>query len=305
MIAILGGLGAAVLWASATLTSSRAGRLIGASSTLAWMMLVGLVVAIPMGVASGPLPTLTPSTTVWMLCSGIGNVVGLLFVYRGLRIGKVGVIAALASTEGAIAAVISVVAGERMTIPVALTLCVIVVGIAVVALASGEPEEADAADPDSSAGALPASADHPAGHRFKPAQRAVLWGVAAALVFGLSIYSTARLGASMSPMMAVLPARVVGVVGVFIPLAVAGRLRLTRPAAPMVLLIGLGEVFGNASFVVGSGQSIAISAVLASQFAAISAVAAFVLFHERLSLSQRYGVIAIAVGVAVLTATRG
>jgi drug/metabolite transporter (DMT)-like permease len=305
VIAILGGLGAAVLWASATLTSSRAGRLIGASSTLAWMMLVGLVVAIPLGVASGPLPTLTPSTTVWMLCSGIGNVVGLLFVYRGLRIGKVGVIAALASTEGAIAAVISVVAGERMTIPVALTLCVIVVGIAVVALASGEAEETDADGPDSSAGAIPASAGHPARHRFKPAQRAVLWGVAAALVFGLSIYSTARLGASMSPMMAVLPARVVGVVGVFIPLAVAGRLRLTRPAAPMVLLIGLGEVFGNASFVVGSGQSIAISAVLASQFAAISAVAAFVLFHERLSLSQRYGVIAIAVGVAVLTATRG
>ena len=303
MIAILGGLGAAVLWASATLTSSRAGRLIGASSTLAWMMLVGLLVAIPMGVASGPLPTLTPSTTVWMLFSGIGNVVGLLFVYRGLRIGKVGVIAALASTEGAIAAVISVVAGERMTIPVALTLCVIVVGIAVVALASGEPEETDAAGPDSISGAIPAS-DDPARHRFKPAQRAVLWGVAAALVFGLSIYSTARLGASMSPMMAVLPARVVGVVGVFIPLAIAGRLRLTRPAAPMVLLIGLGEVFGNAAFVIGSGQSIAISAVLASQFAAISAVAAFLIFHERLSLSQRYGVIAIAVGVAVLTATR-
>ena len=258
-----------------------------------------------MGVASGPLPTLTPSTTVWMLFSGIGNVVGLLFVYRGLRIGKVGVIAALASTEGAIAAVISVVAGERMTIPVALTLCVIVVGIAVVALASGEPEETDAAGPDSISGAIPASPDDPARHRFKPAQRAVLWGVAAALVFGLSIYSTARLGSSMSPMMAVLPARVVGVVGVFIPLAIAGRLRLTRPAAPMVLLIGLGEVFGNASFVIGSGQSIAISAVLASQFAAISAVAAFLIFHERLSLSQRYGVIAIAVGVAVLTATRG
>jgi drug/metabolite transporter (DMT)-like permease len=304
VIAILGGLATAVLWASSTLTSSRSGRLIGAASTLAWMMLVGLLVAIPMGVASGPLPTLTPSTTVWMLCSGIGNVVGLLFVYRGLRIGKVGVIAALASTEGAIAAVISVAAGERMTIPVALTLCVIVVGIAVVALASGESAETNSAGTDSSAGAISASADIAAPHRFKPAQRAVLWGVAAALVFGLSIYSTARLGASMSPMMAVLPARVVGVVGVFIPLAIAGRLRLTRPAAPMVLLIGLAEVFGNATFVVGSGQSIAISAVLASQFAAISAVAAFLIFHERLSLPQRYGVISIAIGVAVLTATR-
>ena len=52
-------------------------------------------------------------------------------------------------------------------------------------------------------------------------------------------------------------------------------------------------------------QSIAIAAVLASQFAAVGAVAAFFLFRERLSVGQRSGVVAIALGVAMLTAVRG
>jgi multidrug transporter EmrE-like cation transporter len=73
----------------------------------------------------------------------------------------------------------------------------------------------------------------------------------------------------------------------------------------MVILIGAAEVFGNASYVVGSTVSIAISAVLASQFAAVAAVAAFFLFRERLSLGQRSGVVTICLGVALLTAFRG
>jgi drug/metabolite transporter (DMT)-like permease len=132
-----------------------------------------------------------------------------------------------------------------------------------------------------------------------------MWGALAAIGFGITVYSTAQVGRSLPPLMAVLPVRVVGVVGVFIPMALAGRLRLTRRAVPLVALIGALEVFGNASYVVGSRESIAISAVLASQFAAVAAVAAFFLFRERLSLGQRSGVVAIAVGVAFLAAVRG
>jgi drug/metabolite transporter (DMT)-like permease len=293
VIAILGGLGAAVLWASATLTSSRAGRLIGPSSTLAWMMVIGVAVATPLALASGPLPTFTPTLLAWMAGSGLGGVAGLTLVYRGLRIGKVGVVAALASTEGAIAAVIAVAAGEQMTVPVALMLCVIVVGVAVVALAT---------DPAVAAPGAPEDGPSP---RFSGEQRAIIYGAVAAVCFGLSIYSTARLGGEMSPLMAVLPVRVAGVALVLVPLALAGRLRLTRRAGPMVAWIGVAEVFGNASYVVGSTQSIAIAAVLASQFAAVAAVAAFVLFRERLSLPQRSGIVTIAIGVALLTLARG
>jgi drug/metabolite transporter (DMT)-like permease len=216
MIAILGGLGAAVLWASATLTSSRAGRLIGPTSTVAWMMLVGLVVATPLAALSGPVPAFTPALTAWMAGSGLGGVAGLLLVYRGLRLGKVGVVAALASTEGAIAAIVAVAAGERMTVPVAAMLCVIVGGIAMVALATGTPQPA-AAGPDTGAAAAPGSADAPVvapRPRLTPEQRAVMYGAGAALCFGLSIYSTAKVGADMPPIMAVLPVRLMGVIGV-------------------------------------------------------------------------------------------
>ena len=58
-------------------------------------------------------------------------------------------------------------------------------------------------------------------------------------------------------------------------------------------------------FILGSHESIAIASVLASQYAAVAAVAAFFLFRERLSRGQRSGFVAIAVGLAILTAVRG
>lgn len=304
MIAILGGLGAAVMWASSTLTGSRAGRLIGASSTLGWMMLVGLAVGAPLAVASGPLPALTPELAAWLAGSGLGGVAGLMLVYRGLRVGKVGVVAALASTEGAIAAVLAVISGERLTLPVGLMLCVIVLGVVTVALAGGGPVEAEFAG-TADGGTASAGDAAPLRPGLSPERRAVLYGAAAAVCFGISIYSTAKAGLSLPPFVAVMPVRVVGVVAVFLPLALTGRLRLTRRAAPMVAWIGVAEVLGNASYVVGARESIAVAAVLASQFAALTAVAAFLLFRERLSLHQRSGVVAIIVGVALLTAFRG
>jgi drug/metabolite transporter (DMT)-like permease len=165
---------------------------------------------------------------------------------------------------------------------------------------SDTPVPLDPPANDESSGELP-EASPP---RVGDAQKAVLFGAAGALAFGLCIYSTARLGAEMTPLMAVVPVRVVGVAAVFLPLALTGRLRLTRRALPMVAWIGVAEVFGNAVYVVGSTESIAIAAVLASQFAAVAAVAAFVLFHERLSTMQRSGVVAIALSVAVLTLVR-
>jgi drug/metabolite transporter (DMT)-like permease len=299
MIAILGGLGAAALWATANLASSRSSRMIGASSTVAWMMLVGLAVTTPFALVSGPLPDITPTLAVWLTASGLGGVIGLMFMYRGLRIGKIGVVLALASTEGAIAAIISVVAGESLTLASALVLGVIAIGVAIVALAGGEAAEAAEDEP----AAVDASARPRTAASLE--RRAALFGAAAAIAFGFSVYGTAMAGKSLPLVLAVMPARVVGVALVFLPMAVAGRLRMTRRAAPLVVIVGLCEVLGNASYILGARESIAIASVLASQFAAFAAVAAFFLFRERLTLYQRSGFVAIAVGVAVLTIVRG
>ncbi|HEX7491798.1 MAG TPA: DMT family transporter [Candidatus Limnocylindrales bacterium] len=291
-----------MLWASATVTSSRAGRLIGSASTVAWMMAIGMLVAVPIALVSGPVPVITPTLIFWMAASGLGGVAGIVFAYRGLSLGKVGVVAALASTEGAIAAVMSVIAGEPMTVLVAAMLCVIAGGVAVVALLSGapEPEAVQAVDAEDAQMFVPARLV-----RFTAEEQAVLFGAAAAVCFGISIYGTAKLGASMSPIAAVVPVRVIGFAVVFIPLLLSGRLRITRRAVPMVLLIGSAEVFGNAAYAFGAQDSIAIAAVLASQFAALSAIGAFLFFKERLSRYQKFGVVVILVGVAFLTLARG
>lgn len=101
-----------------------------------------------------------------------------------------------------------------------------------------------------------------------------------------------------------LPARVVGVTLVTIPLAATQRLPLPRGATPLVVATGLAEVAGFAAYAVGARHGIAIAAVLGSQFAAIAALGAVVLYRERLTRAQMLGIVVIAVAVASLSALR-
>ncbi len=279
MIAVLGGLGAAFAWATTTICATRAARLIGAPSVLAWVMLTGLVVTLPWALIQG-MPDVDGTATRWLILAGIGNCAGLLLVYTGVRIGKVGVVASIASTEGAIAALIAVAAGEQLARGSGAALALIAVGIVLAGVRRGS----------SSSGSKTTDL------------QAALFGGAAALSFGVSLYATGGVGTELPVAWAILPPRVVGVVAIALPLALAARLTLTRRALPFVLVAGVAEVVGFALFVLGARHGIAISAVLASQFGVVAAIAAVVLFRERLTRLQVIGVAAIAVGVAVLSA---
>ena len=253
--------------------------MIGAASALAWVMLVGLAANLAL-IAVGPRPeSLAGSDLLAMLAAGVGNVVGLLLAYSALRRGKVGLVAPIVSTEGAIAAVLALATGEALGVAAALLLVVVASGVVLAAVA---PE------------ALPASS----------ARKSVTVGLAtlAALSFGVSLFATGRLGASLPVGWALLPPRIVGVVAVAIPLALTRRLRLTHRALPLVVTAGLAEVLGFACFVAGARHGIAVAAVLASLFAAVASVAAYILFRERLTRLQLGGVALIVVGVAALAA---
>jgi len=133
---------------------------------------------------------------------------------------------------------------------------------------------------------------------------AIALACTAALAFGVSIYATGRVSQELSIAWAILPARVVGAALISLPLAVARRLPLTRSAAPFVVATGLAEVVGFACYAVGARHGIAIAAVLASQFAALSAIGAYLFYRERLGRAQIAGIAVIAVGVAVLSGLR-
>lgn len=287
MIAILGGLGAALAWALSTLCSSRSSRLIDPPSVVAWMMVVGLVITAPLAALSGLPARLGPGSAAWLATSGVGNVCGLVFVYRALRVGQVALVAPLVSTEGAIAAVIAVIAGESVAPGVALTLLAILGGVWLASVQE-EPQPGDELDAS--------QAPHP--------HYAILFAIAGALTFGVSLYATGRAGTELPVSWVVLSARAIGAVALAVPLAVTRRLEITRRAAPLVVTSGVCEVIGFYSYTTGARHGIAVAAVLSSQFGGLAALAAYFVFGERLSRKRTVGVCTMLAGVAVLSALR-
>ena len=278
MIAILGGLGAALAWAAATLCSARASRLLGAGSTLALVMLVGLVVIVPFVAVEGVPAGLDADISAWLVVAGFGNVAGLACVYAALRIGKVGIVAPIASTEGAVAAVIAVLAGEQLSPGAGAMLGLIVVGVVLAAVAPRGGVVAEGAG------------------------RAALLAFAAALLFGVGLYAVGRVSVDLPVSWVLLPTRAMAVLFVAVPLLLTRKLRVTRAALPLVVAAGLCEVAGLTAFTLGARHGIAVTVVVASQYAAITAVGAYVVFRERLAPIQIAGVAAIVVGIASLSA---
>ena len=133
----------------------------------------------------------------------------------------------------------------------------------------------------------------------------MLLSLAAALIFAVGIVATGMAASLIAPIWVAVSSRLVGLVLVALPLLLQRRLTMTRAVLPLVLLSGTAEVLGSTLSAWGATDSIAIVAVLGSQFAAIAAVAAFLLFKERLSRRQTMGVGIIVAGVTALAMVQG
>jgi drug/metabolite transporter (DMT)-like permease len=238
---------------------------------------LGLLVAAPLAAFEGVPPGLDAGSTGWLAVLGIGSVGGLGLVYAGLRIGKVGIVAPIASTEGAVAAAIAVAAGEAIAPGAGAALGVIAAGVVL------------------------AAASRDGGRSASPAKAALL-AAGAAVLFGVSLYAAGRAGDELPIAWVLLPSRVLGFVAVALPLLAAGRLRAPGRVLPFLVLGALAEIGGLASFTAGAREGIAVSVVISSQYAALAALGAYLLLRERLAPIQIVGVVAIAAGVAVLGA---
>jgi drug/metabolite transporter (DMT)-like permease len=282
MIGLLGGLGAALSWAFAALTAARASRAIKATPTLGWVMLIGLIVILPTLAFFDP-SRLSGRTIAYLSVAGVANVGGLALEYLALRVGNIGVIAPVCSTEGAIAAVIAAIFGQVPSIGVLVTLGVIAVGVVLSVMADDSAED---------------DGHHVASHP----TRAAFLSMGTAILFGINLYALARAGNEASVVWTVWPARIVGTFAVALPLALSGNLPLPRRVWPFVLGAGVAEVTGILSYSVGSHHGVAVPAVVGSQFAGLAALGGFLLFHERITRRQITGLVVIAAGVAALAA---
>ena len=276
MLSVVLGLLTASFFASTSLITSRSVKIIGSASSLAWTMVVGLLITTPFLVVSG-VPANLGASAPWMVMAGLGNVLGILLAGFALRVGKVGVVAPILATGGAISALISALLGESIAPLVAFVLLVIVAGVVLSAIA---PDPA------------PLENERPV--------YAVVISSLAAMCIGAGLFATGNLSDELPLSWVLLPARLVGVLIIFLPLLLTRRLRITRSTAPMVIAMGFTEVLGFVCFAIGAQYQLAVMSVFSSQFAPIAAIAAYVLFKERLGRLQIVGVAVIVVGVTAL-----
>jgi drug/metabolite transporter (DMT)-like permease len=277
VIPILGGLGAAVCWGLSTVVASRSTRMIGSQQALGYVMLLGFIaLALLAPVAGWPAHAGTHPWA-WALLAGAGSAAGLSMMYRALRAGKVGVVAPIASTEGAIAAVIAIGLGEQLTVGVAVCLVVVACGVVLVTMRGR------------------ASDVH---------LRPSLYALGAACLFGVNLVASARAGTALGPVWTILVARIVGVTVIVLPLLLRGSLGWPGAAWWMVCFSATAEVAGFTAYVIGSHHGVAIPAVLGAQFAAVATIASFLIFGERIGPRQVAGATVIVVGVSVLAGLR-
>jgi drug/metabolite transporter (DMT)-like permease len=280
-MAVVAGLITALAWALATLAAARVSRRVGPWSTTALVLVAGLLATLPLLLLDGPSETVEVSDLGWLALGGLGYTIGMVLNYAALAGGKIPVTAPIVSTEGAIAASIAVVSGEAATPLLAAMLALVAVGIFVVAL-----------QPGGGADALAGS-----GARY------VGFAVAAALVFGVGLFASGRASEGVPGSWVVAAGRIVGVALIALPVIISGRLRFSRDVLPFVAVAGIAEVAGVYTFAWGARESIAVTAVLSSQFAVMAALMAHAL-GERISSRQWLGVAAVTTGVVVITVTR-
>lgn len=277
-LSIVLGLGTAFAFAAGLILSARLSRQLPPTVVVAAAAVAGLLLLLPFSVSAGIPPGLGVGDLALLGVAGLGGLGGLVCVNAALRVGKVGVVGPIVATQGALTVAFSLAAGRPLEPLLLGLLTVIAVGIVIAARARET---------------APVPHERPA--------RSVVLALLSAACFALSLLSTGLLSDDLPLAWIALPGRVVTTAALAIPLLAAGRLRVPRRTAPLIVALALCDLIGLTLYSLGADLSIEITAVMASQMAPIAAVLALLLFGERLTRTQVIGLVVIVVGVAGLS----
>ncbi len=278
---ILLGILAATVWGIAGVAGGLGARRVGAHRAIAWSMMLGLLLALPLALASGAPGRIDVRTVLWLLLVSAGMIGGLVCVYQGMRLGSIAVVASISATYGGVGAVLSIISGEQPS-----TITLIALGVAVVAAVLASQGETN----------VP-------GLVYANPNRAALLGAGAALLWGIQLWAGAQIGDDVGASWMVASARTVGVVVVALPLIARGAARIDRRTVPYLLVAGFGEVCGMTLFVLSSAYGVAQAAVLTSQYGAVAALIGVVVLKERLRVIQLIGIVVILLAVVLMSVT--
>jgi drug/metabolite transporter (DMT)-like permease len=233
----------------------------------------GTIATLILALVSGePLPT--PTGLLFAVIAGAAGVVGILSLYHGLAVGRMGVVAPVAGDVGASIPVVVGIATEGLPKPAVLV--GMGFGISAVILVSRVPI--------------------PAGGR-----SGLEFGLLAGL--GIAAFNIAIGQLPDGEVFWPLAALRLVAFPVIIAIVVIGRRpwRVPRPALGPAIGISLLDMGGNAFFIAATqAGALAIAVVVASLYPVVTVVLAIGILHERVTRSHAVGIGAAALAVALI-----
>jgi drug/metabolite transporter (DMT)-like permease len=291
---ILLGLVTALSWGSADLFARFATRRIGTFRTMLYMQTCGfclLTLAMPRLGGWGHLFDGSGwHPWAWGILAGVLNTSSTLALYRSFEIGKLSIVAPISACYPVLTMLLSGLTGERLTPLRLVGLVLTIAGVIVVAHGEQSPEDANPVDEQA--------------QRTKK-RLGVGWAIFAAAGFGVMFW---LLGLRVVPLLGGSPSvwiiRFTSVAATALVMLVARQstaLPLRRDA-PWIVGVGLLDtsayVFNNYGML---HEQTSVVSVLASLYGAVTVALAALFLREKVSRAQWLGIIAIFIGIILIS----
>ena len=248
---------------------------------LAWSALIAPAALWPIALLLAGAPDPGGRDVAWALVFGLGLVGALGLGFRAMTLGRVSIVATVISTDGAMAATVSIARGETLGGVVLAGLTVIVAGVLLAVSGGGHSQSGPRRD-----------------------GLAALAALGSAACFATTFLSAGEV-ATLQPVWLVGIGRLVPLALVTAPVLLATRwARPPRSAWPWIAVNALGDVLGFTAYASAARHDLAVAAVVASEYAVVTVVLGVILLGERLRPHQWAGVAIALAGIAVVaTAT--
>ena len=273
MLTILVGLSSAFSYATSDLLSQRVTRAARALTQVAWVLVTGALIIVPIALLVDGLPA---GGAQWRAAgaaalAGVAYFGAFLCLLRALQSGDLGLVSALNALQGAYAAIVFVLLGQRLTLFLGLALVLCAAG-AVLASVEGRARTA----------------------------KGVPWAVASGLLFAcvMVLYSYAHAISWLSQ------AAISRSVSVLIALPAAlftGGFALPRALRVTAVGAGVLELCGLMCFTIALAMGpLTVAAITTTQFGTFAVILGVALLHERPRLHQWAGLACTLAGVTLL-----
>lgn len=274
------GLASAASWGTADFGGGILSRRSPLFGVVFLTQLVGMALALGIAIVRRePLPG--GADLAWSVASGVLGAIGILGLYRGLAVGRMGVVAPI---TGVLGASVPVAVGIVLQgLPQQVVLVGIALAFVAVVLVSRASDDGETSRPPG-------------------IEYALLGGLGIGL-FNVTISRVSE-GFVFGPLTVVRAVEAILLVAIIT--ASRSGWRVERRLAPIVIVVGLLDMAGNAFFILAAQSGpLAVASVLSSLYPVATVILATVVLREPLTRAHAAGIVAAAAAIGLIAAGSG